>query len=240
MSRDTKDLGSSVFHFAEILQHYGQTGRTGLFTIHGPEGKGYVYLMSGIVAHAETEMLSGDIAIFDILSWSRPPYEWQDAVTPSRMTMSATVQDLLLGSIQIQASGELDSVKKNASHFHKTRSISDENNRYYILFTVSSSELPRFDYQVTTKQLRIGRHPENDLVLPDTSVSRKHALCIFNQETILVRDLGSMNGIKVDGQPVTHGLAKSGQIITVGEVNCEISISLVAPESSSRILSPAA
>ncbi len=232
MSKEANDLGSSVFPFAEILQHYGQTGRTGLFTVEGDDGQSSVFLMSGIVAHAETPHLSGETAMWDILSWKKPAYAWQDSITPTKMTMSATVQDLILKSIQIENSGELERIKQLPHEFQKTRSIGDSNQNYVVLFHISSVELPPFEFQVTSKQLRIGRHPDNDLVLPDTSISRKHALCIINQDTILVRDLGSMNGIKVDGQPVTQGLAKDGQIITIGEVNCEVHISLMENTST--------
>ena len=239
-----KDIGSSVFPLAEILQHYGQTGRTGLFTVRGEEEKATVYLMSGIVAHAETSQLSGEYAMWDILSWEKPDYDWQDAITPTRMTMSGTVQDLVLKSIQVAASGELEKIKQNSEDLQKTRNIVDANQNYLVMFIISSSELPTFEYQVTSKQLRVGRHPDNDMVLPDTSISRKHALCIINQDTILVRDLGSMNGIKIDGEPMTQGLAKDGQIITIGEVNCEVHISLVkntptvSKTTTSKMLNP--
>ncbi|MEM6820549.1 MAG: FHA domain-containing protein [Verrucomicrobiota bacterium] len=225
MSKDTQELGASVFPFAEILQHYGQTGRTGLFSIHHEGKTAYVYLMSGIVAHAETDVLAGETAMWDILSWDKPKYEWEDSVTPAKMTMSGSVQDLILKAIQIENSGELQKIKENATHYEKTRHISEGNSIYNIVLNVSSAELPNFEFKITTKQVRVGRHPDNELVLPDSSVSRKHALLIVNQEAILVRDLGSMNGLKVDGQPITQGLAKNGQTLCIGEVNCEVMIS---------------
>lgn len=230
MSKDT-DLGSSAFPLAEILQHYGQTGRTGLFTVQGSEGQASIFLMSGIVAHAETPYLSGESAAWDILSWEKPAYQWQDAITPPRMTMSGTVQDLVLKSIQIESSGELKKIRENASELQKNRNLGDGNQNYIVMLNISSNELPPFEFQVTSKQLRIGRHPDSDLVLPDSSISRKHAHCIINQDTILVRDLESMNGIKIDGQAVTQGLAKDGQMMTIGEVNCEVSISLMEKKS---------
>jgi len=228
MGKDTSQIGASVFPFAEILQHYGQTGRTGLFVIGSGEQKSFLYLMSGIVAHAETEILSGETAVYDILNWENPEYEWEDAVTPTKMTMSGTVQDLLLKAIQIGNSGELEQLKQNATHFQKTRNISKVS-EFMVSLAVSSEELPSFDYPVSTKQVRVGRHPENDLVLPDTSVSRKHALIIVNQDTLLVRDLGSMNGIKIDGYPLTQGLARNGQMIQIGEVNLEVAIAALEP-----------
>lgn len=221
------DLGSSVFPFAEILQHYGQTGRTGVFSVQTAEEKASVFLMSGIVAHAETSKLSGESAMWDILSWENPEYDWQDMITPARMTLSGSVQDLVLRSIQIINSGELEKIKQSSEDLRKTRSIPSADQKYMVMLKISSNELPPFEYQVTSKQLRVGRHPDNDLVLPDSSISRKHALCIINQDTILVKDLGSMNGIKVDGEPVTQGLARDGQIVTIGEVICKIHISLM-------------
>lgn len=227
MSRDSKDLGSSVFAFAEILQHYAQTGRTGLFSVQEKTHKSYVYLMSGIVAHAETEFLSGETAMYEILSWEKPEYEWEEGVTPSKMTMSGSVEDLVLRSIQMVNSGELEKIRKDSTQFQKTRSLTADKGNYAITLSVSSEELPSFDYEISTKQVRIGRHPENELVLPDTSVSRKHALVIINQDTLLIRDLGSMNGIKIDGQPLTQGLARDGQIINIGEVSLAVAITRI-------------
>jgi len=226
MSKDT-DIASSVFPFAEILQHYAQTAKTGLFTVNNQVEQATVFLMSGIVTHAETSHLSGEFAMWDILSWEKPKYQWQDSVTPAHMTMSGTVQDLVLKSIQVAASGELDKIRQHSEELQKTRNIGDPNQNYLVMFNISSSELPTFEFHVTSKQVRVGRHPDNDLVLPDTSISRKHALCIINQDTILVRDLGSMNGIKIDGEPMTQGLARDSQLITIGEVHCEVHISLV-------------
>jgi len=232
MAHDSKDLGSSVFAFGEILQHYGQTGRTGLFSIQGQNHKSYVYLMSGIVAHAETDYLSGETAMYEILSWQKPEYEWEEGVTPSKMTMSGSVEDLVLKSIQMVNSGELEKIRENATQFQKTRSLSTDKGNYSITLSVSSEELPSFDYEVSTRQIRIGRHPDNELVLPDTSVSRKHALIIINQDTLLIRDLGSMNGIKIDGQPLTQGLARDGQIIHIGEVSLAVAIARVEQTAS--------
>ncbi len=48
----------------------------------------------------------------------------------------------------------------------------------------------------------IGRHEECDIVLPSTSVSRQHARIFIDNGRCYVEDLGSSNGVVVDGQRV--------------------------------------
>ncbi len=47
--------------------------------------------------------------------------------------------------------------------------------------------------------VRIGNGPENDLGLSDTTVSRRHAELSWNGDTLVLRDLGSTNGVLVRG-----------------------------------------
>lgn len=49
----------------------------------------------------------------------------------------------------------------------------------------------------------IGRGPENDLVLPTDRVSWNHALVWETDGKVFVKDLGSRNGTRLDGEPLT-------------------------------------
>jgi len=54
----------------------------------------------------------------------------------------------------------------------------------------------------------IGRSSSNDVCIPDKSISRKHGEIFFDDGVFHIRDLGSRNGIKVDGKRVlAEGLA---------------------------------
>jgi len=46
---------------------------------------------------------------------------------------------------------------------------------------------------------RIGKSPDNDLVLADATVSREHCEIIRDGRGYLLRDLGSTNGTLLDG-----------------------------------------
>src|SRR5712691_6050554 len=57
--------------------------------------------------------------------------------------------------------------------------------------------------EVDTKRFTIGRTPENDLVIEDTSLSRRHALIENFEGRFNLSDCGSSNGTFVNGRPVT-------------------------------------
>lgn len=59
---------------------------------------------------------------------------------------------------------------------------------------------------------RVGRTAKNDIDIPDKSVSRKHAEIFFENNAYHIRDLGSVNGLKVDDQRVSLG----GMLLTNG------------------------
>jgi len=52
---------------------------------------------------------------------------------------------------------------------------------------------------------RFGRGSDNDIQIPDGSVSRKHGEIYFEDGAFYIRDLGSKNGIKIDGKRILSG-----------------------------------
>lgn len=67
----------------------------------------------------------------------------------------------------------------------------------------------------------IGRHEDNDIVLADTAVSGYHAQ-IFVRDTqgpaeVVLRDMGSANGITVNGSPRAEHALNDGDRIVFGE-----------------------
>ncbi|MGW1286197.1 FHA domain-containing protein [Streptomyces sp. NPDC001118] len=67
------------------------------------------------------------------------------------------------------------------------------------------------------RTVRIGRAPENDLVVDDLIVSRRHAeLRAHLDGTYEIIDLGSHNGTYLNGRPVTRAPVGPGDIVGVG------------------------
>jgi hypothetical protein len=70
-------------------------------------------------------------------------------------------------------------------------------------------------------RLRIGRSDECGLVLDDASVSRLHAELAFEDGAWRLRDLGSKNGVHVDGMPVRDITLPENCWLRLGDVHCE-------------------
>lgn len=62
----------------------------------------------------------------------------------------------------------------------------------------------------------VGRLSDNDVVIPDGTVSKKHCQIEVHDWGLLVRDLGSTNGTFVDSHAVTEAAVKPGQKIRLG------------------------
>ncbi len=69
-----------------------------------------------------------------------------------------------------------------------------------------------------TNSATIGRSTESEIFLDDVTVSRKHALVSFGETgAFTMKDLGSLNGTYVNGQPVTEVPLSSGDEIQIGK-----------------------
>ncbi|MFH1436041.1 MAG: FHA domain-containing protein [Pseudomonadota bacterium] len=71
-------------------------------------------------------------------------------------------------------------------------------------------------FYVSGSRINVGRGLENDVVLKDISVSRKHCLICREDDGWFVQDLGSDNGTYVDGKPVKKLRIKPGQYVQIG------------------------
>jgi hypothetical protein len=63
---------------------------------------------------------------------------------------------------------------------------------------------------------RIGRTPDNQIVVPVREVSRRHAEIVLTEEGYVLKDLGSPNGTFVNEQRVTEHRLQDGDRIALG------------------------
>ncbi|MFQ3671335.1 MAG: FHA domain-containing protein [Verrucomicrobiia bacterium] len=238
----------ATFPFKEVLQHFSQTGRTGQFCVRQGSEAGEIFLANGMAVFTATPSQLGEAAFLEILSWPSVTYTWVDGQRAPSVNMTQSVEDLLVQHIIEEskpktnpnsptATSPLKPVLTNRNSNTETRSIA-QNNFYIVSLDIASTELAPFTYVIKSNQVRVGREPDNDLPLPDTSCSRRHALLVVAQDSLLIRDLGSKNGCFIDGQPVTSGIAKNGQIISFGEVNCRVQVTVVPRGNSASVPAP--
>lgn len=98
-----------------------------------------------------------------------------------------------------------------------------------MVFTIPRPQSPQARLRVTLpdgsvvtvafdgSELTVGRAADNDLVLPDGQVSRHHARLTGRRGTIVYLDLGSTNGSRVNGAPISELVLGVGDRIEVGD-----------------------
>ena len=72
---------------------------------------------------------------------------------------------------------------------------------------------------MTGAPMRIGRAPECELVLSDNRVSRRHARLAPRDGVLILTDLGSTNGTRVNGHRVTEVVLGAGDRVQIGETS---------------------
>jgi hypothetical protein len=97
------------------------------------------------------------------------------------------------------------------------------------IYTVPQPRTPRAVLRVTDPDgrarevvveggsLTIGRSTDNDLVALDSQVSRHHGRIVGRRGTLVYADLGSTNGSRVNGVPVTEVVLGVGDRLEIGD-----------------------
>ena len=66
--------------------------------------------------------------------------------------------------------------------------------------------------------LLVGRHQECDVQIPSRKISRKHCCIAQVDDHLVVRDLYSTNGVKINGTKVPEGKLRHGDELTIGNL----------------------
>src|SRR5437588_8825307 len=70
--------------------------------------------------------------------------------------------------------------------------------------------------------LLVGRHEECDIQLNSRKVSRKHCCIAQVQDYLIVRDLGSTNGVRINGVRLKEGVLRTGDELTIGNFRYQV------------------
>jgi len=71
-------------------------------------------------------------------------------------------------------------------------------------------------HPLTRSRTVIGRGSEADITLDDTGTSRKHLEILWDGERAQVTDLGSTNGTRLNGEPVSRAVLPPDSVIELG------------------------
>ena len=71
------------------------------------------------------------------------------------------------------------------------------------------------DILLNRPMIVVGRHPACDTRLDSLRVSRRHCCLTYENGEVLVKDLGSTNGIRINGQRVANGRLRPGDELSI-------------------------
>ena len=74
------------------------------------------------------------------------------------------------------------------------------------------------DIAFDREMLVVGRHPQCDARLDSIRVSRRHCCMTPDNGEIVVKDLGSTNGIRINGQRVEKGRLRPGDELSIAHI----------------------
>lgn len=90
--------------------------------------------------------------------------------------------------------------------------------------------------------LLLGRHPECDIQIDSRKISRRHCCIAQVSDYLVVRDLGSTNGIRINGIRINEGQLNTGDELTIGNYRYKVTWEEVpvacVPQSPAHALSP--
>src|SRR5437763_17147338 len=70
--------------------------------------------------------------------------------------------------------------------------------------------------------LLLGRHPECDIQIEARKISRRHCCIAQVEDYLVVRDLGSTNGIRINGIRVLEGRLRTSDELTIGNARYKV------------------
>jgi predicted component of type VI protein secretion system len=77
--------------------------------------------------------------------------------------------------------------------------------------------------------LLIGRHPECDVRIDLAKISRRHCCVALAYDRVMIRDLGSRNGLRVNGLAVEEAQLKPGDEVAIGPIIYRMEAEAPAP-----------
>jgi hypothetical protein len=107
--------------------------------------------------------------------------------------------------------------------------------RFHVVVTGRENDGRRFD--IGSDGLLVGRSDTCDIVFRNREVSRRHAYFYPDGQTCWVEDLGSRNGILVNGQRVERQKLRDGDVVDIGPSRFNV-VSSDGVRRLSRWLSP--
>ena len=96
-------------------------------------------------------------------------------------------------------------------------SLTDFLKLWRVMIVSVSGDQAGTEYELYRPCVTLGRGPDTDLKFDDEAMSREHAVLEFDGTSFRLRDLGSMNGLLLNGSEVRVAELKNGDRFELAE-----------------------
>lgn len=77
-------------------------------------------------------------------------------------------------------------------------------------------------HELATDRTTVGRVEDNTYQIAESSVSSHHCEVLLKDGQVRIKDLNSTNGTFIDGNQITEGVLKPGQMLRLGKVELKL------------------
>jgi len=228
--------GQTTVGLAEILQSTCRARHSGQLTFRSGPSYGYLFLQQGQVVHAMCGTVEGEEAVYLMLSWPPGTFVLNEDILPHKRTISATWEQLLFEGARRADVGAVtpDNLTPVTTAHPLTKTRADSQPKLIV---------SQGDGQPTTVELQheythLGRTEDNELPIPEPSISSRHCVFILSGSDVIVRDLNSSNGTYVNGEPVTETILQPGDNIQVGVIDIKFVPGVRRPKLNTSSMTP--
>ena len=92
--------------------------------------------------------------------------------------------------------------------------------------------------QVPRPVILIGRHAECDVRINSSEISRRHCCLAMAYDRLIIRDLGSLNGVRVNGRLVDEIQLSHGDEVAIAHLIYRVDSPAITPAVASTPPSP--
>lgn len=232
----------------EALERHCADGKVGRLDLQRGAYAGQIFTQNGFMVHAQIADLEGLPALFRLFDWGDAETIWNPDVTAERPSLHLSMEEAsILYAEHLQERAALESREKERldSAFVSPEAFAGEAGgiesvlKYYII-SLDCEEpgiLPGgYSFSDATKSSYvIGSSEDCDVVLRHPSVDPLHCGVILERGSLLIWDLGSQAGVKLNGVPVAEDFLKVGDVMTLGMLDLRVRFNLRRPKFNKPI-----
>lgn len=224
----------------EALERNCASGDTGRLDFRRGEYEGQIYVDNKLLVHAQLASLEGVPALFRLFDWGDAETTWQSGVKPDHTTLHLTMEAAsLLYAENLQDRADLEERERMDQALLSPEAVAGQISgvesvlKHYTISLECTTPglLPGgFTFADATKSSYvIGSSSECDVALNHPSIDPLHCGMIIERGSVLVWDLGSQSGVKLNGRKVEQDTLKVGDVMKIGELELRVQFKLRRP-----------